>query len=296
MSKPKAHMAPPIFSKEKIFLSYQSNDYVAVHELSFDHIPVSQIVTKNVENPKTAYHGWLDRYRDHDVLYDAFMEARNSLMNGKRIDVSIAAAEESQLSIKKKPKVTKAKSRIATKVKETPTPDFEPVVTLQLQQKNTDLIDSTDPSAKDCEPDINSALEEKKQFVIDETLSAADLSQDVISNVFISLAVLDWCEKDDGVRNRNTLFRMTRENIATCFPIMVRLANDLYVAISATTGALAGFTIEERYNFLFHIIAKGEMMYYQTIDDPEFCLYLLEQYQPLYTYMRKELKTMPSLN
>lgn len=281
----KAYLAPPIFSSSKIFLSYTSKQYIPVDDITYNALPDRQDCSKDVKNPLSAYHGWLNKYTDHDALYDAFLETRNALMKGKKVDVSAAALVEKDL-VKKKPNIKQPKSRIAKKVKDLPNPEIEPLVTVQVKQDTTSV-----PSAKDCEPETIDVSEDKK-FVIDETLSAADLPQDEISNVFTQLMVLDWCEKDEGIRNRNTLFRMTKENIAKCFPIMIRLANDLYVAISATTGALAGFTVEERYNFLFHVIAKGEMMYYQTVDDPEFCLYMLEQYQPLYTYMRKEMKAM----
>lgn len=277
----KAYIAPPILSYDKVFVNYSTKQNLPVIHTTYNVLPDSQNIIKNVENPISAYHGWLDKYSDHDALYDAFIETRNLLMNGKKVNVSAEASIEKNLTVKKKQNINKIKSRIAKKekIKENSTYKSENLVSIQIEPN----ISHT-PSAKDCEPS-------DKKFVIDETLSAADVPQDMISNLFTQLLVLDWCEKDDGVRNKNTLFRISKENIAKCFPIMIRLANDLYLAISEKTGALAGFTVEERYNFLFHIIAKGEMMYWQTINDPEFCLYILDQYQPLFTYMRKELNS-----
>ena len=64
----------------------------------------------------------------------------------------------------------------------------------------------------------------------------------------------------------------------------------VYNSIKKITGAVDAMNDEQKYNFLFHVIAKGRDMYYQSLVDPDFSLYMLDQYQPLYTFLLKELR------
>lgn len=122
----------------------------------------------------------------------------------------------------------------------------------------------------------------------------ADLTNGVVpatnDQVFDAMTSLAWRDKDEGLMNASTLNRVSTVSLASAYPTMIKLADELFLAIHEKTGALDDANTEDKYNFLFHVIAKGEAMYFQTIADPEFCLYLLEQYQPLYTYMKKKLK------
>ena len=47
-------------------------------------------------------------------------------------------------------------------------------------------------------------------------------------------------------------------------------------------------------NILFHAIAKGYGFYMQALVDAEFMPYLCEQYQPLYTMLKKKIKYIDS--
>ena len=74
------------------------------------------------------------------------------------------------------------------------------------------------------------------------------------------------------------------------FETMKILADELMSAIENKTGALSSMSQSDKYDFLFHIIAKGRDLYFQTSVDPVFCLYLLDNYQPLYSYMKNKLR------
>jgi hypothetical protein len=73
---------------------------------------------------------------------------------------------------------------------------------------------------------------------------------------------------------------------------MLELSTELQTAIDNVTGALAEMDATTKLNFLFHVIAKGEQFYMSAISDPDFCLYMLDQWQPLYTYMNDRADAM----
>ena len=120
-------------------------------------------------------------------------------------------------------------------------------------------------------------------------MSAADIQKENES-VFNAMLSLNWRDKDEALMSSSSLNRITLDIWTDIYQPMKRLSDELFNAISSKTGALDDMNQDEKYNFLFHIIAKGEAMYYQTIADPEFCLYLLDQYQPLYTMVKKMLR------
>lgn len=127
-------------------------------------------------------------------------------------------------------------------------------------------------------------LTEEKSSVQASTAPATN------DQVFDAMTSLGWRDKDEGLMNITSLNRISSSNVIGIFTTMKKLADELFLAIHEKTGALDDAEPEDKYNFLFHVIAKGEAMYFQTIADPEFCLYMLDQYQPLYTYMKKKLK------
>lgn len=106
--------------------------------------------------------------------------------------------------------------------------------------------------------------------------------------VFALLEKLQWRDKDEYIMKPETLLNKINANkIISMYPIMKDLASDLNTALQNTKLLPPNITEDELNNFLFHVIAKGKDMYYNTIADPEFCLYMLEQHQPLYTWMKK---------
>lgn len=136
-------------------------------------------------------------------------------------------------------------------------------------------------------------LEEKKTSTVLTGVTPAVLTGVTPANeeqVFNAMLSLNWRDKDEAILTSQALNRVANDVLASAFPTMIGLADNLFLAIRDHTGALDDMETDERYNFLFHVIAKGNAMYYQTIADPDFCMYLLDQYQPLYTFMKKKLK------
>jgi hypothetical protein len=122
------------------------------------------------------------------------------------------------------------------------------------------------------------------------TIATSNNIANLQDNVFMTLISLQWRDKDEEIMKPTRLNNIAVSDWIKIFPTMKQLADDLRRCVSDMTGALESMTEEERYNFLFHVIAKGETMYYQSIADPDFCLYLLDQYQNLYSMIVKKCK------
>ena len=111
------------------------------------------------------------------------------------------------------------------------------------------------------------------------------MSDQDINNCFAWLQRIGWKDKDESTMRNNRVVSHGYD-IKNIYNTMFYLSNDLYNSISKITGAIDAMNDESKYNFLFHVISKGRDMYYQSLVDPEFALYMLDQYQPLYTYMK----------
>jgi hypothetical protein len=73
------------------------------------------------------------------------------------------------------------------------------------------------------------------------------------------------------------------------YPVMYTMAHNLEEAFRDKTGVLDALSEEDKLDLLFHIMAKGEDMYYGAIVDPGFCLHMVDKYQPLHTMIRKRM-------
>jgi hypothetical protein len=112
--------------------------------------------------------------------------------------------------------------------------------------------------------------------------------------LFQLLTGLQWRDKDEAVMKPQQLNKINLVQLRQLLPTMRKLADELFTAIHSNTGALDDMDEEDKYNFLYHVIAKGSQFYFSAITDPEFCMYLLldednKQYQPLYTYIKRKL-------
>jgi hypothetical protein len=141
----------------------------------------------------------------------------------------------------------------------------------------------------DSELDLSENETENKTEELVEGFDETNITQQQIDHVFATLLNLHWRDKDEFKMPTTALNHISTNDVKRIFPVMLKLSNDLELSISRSTGALDSLTNEEKKNFLFHVIAKGESMYYQSIADPDFCIYMLDQYQPLFTMMRNKI-------
>lgn len=111
-----------------------------------------------------------------------------------------------------------------------------------------------------------------------------------VNDTFELLKKLQWHDRDEFLMTPVVLNKFSDIELRLMFETMKILADELMPAIESKTGALAGMSTSDKYDFLFHIIAKGRDLYFQTSVDPDFCLYLLDNYQPLYSFMKKKLR------
>ena len=109
--------------------------------------------------------------------------------------------------------------------------------------------------------------------------------------LFGLLTSLNWCDKDSGTRCIRDLRNIDTTKLNQLMPTMFKLADELYTAVHSNTGALDDMEDIDKYNFLFHVIAKGQQFYFSCIVDPEFCTYILpDQYQSLCNFIMTKLK------
>lgn len=215
-------------------------------------------IVKNVDDPKTAYHAWLENGATEyprERIIDDYNNPR------KANDV-------------KKSPVKKVSTKVST-LKMTPIQNY-------VETKN-DNIDS-DNSDDACNNDSNNERYDR-EIVPSITLQSSN-GEDLM---FERLAVLNWRDKDEQIMTVNALNKINDMHLRSLFNEMKTKANSLYEVISSET-SLTFDNDEEKYNFLFHIIAKGRDFYHNVILDPTFCLYLMDQYQNLYTFMKQKLR------
>ncbi len=110
--------------------------------------------------------------------------------------------------------------------------------------------------------------------------------------VFSRVKDLSWTDKDDGVITY--LRRLPAGLYKQLFDGIMILANDLRRAVNEQSGLFNDMEEETALNILFHAVAKGYEFYMQALVDAEFIPYLCEQYQPLYTMLKKKIKYIDS--
>jgi hypothetical protein len=108
--------------------------------------------------------------------------------------------------------------------------------------------------------------------------------------MFNLITQLYWRDVDDGIMTMSAFNRFSNNILQTMYNEMLKLSADLERSIKSQSGILSGLDTETTFNILFHIISKGYAFYVQAMVDADFVSYLHDQYQPLYSMMRKKLK------
>ena len=252
-------MANPILRPGVIFASYSDIYHL---NLPYDNVRDLRssytMPNKDVEHPTDLeYESWL--------LSD---NAKQDVLTRRALILETGRSDPETFSVPKTS--TEKKKEIKKSMKKG---------TIQLTNK-TKKATSDDEAENDVFSD-----EEEPPIVA----SAPQNSQQAVDDTFNALLSISWRDKDEYKMNDKVLNRVSLNTLIRIFPTMKKLADDLFLAVHEKTGALDDYDVEEKYNFLFHVIAKGESMYYQSIADPDFCIYLLDNWQPLYTMMKKKL-------
>ncbi len=156
-------------------------------------------------------------------------------------------------------------------------------------KKNIDkkIHDTAISEINDMSDDISDSIRTSSSY--GNISNTHNITQNDIDAAFVALQSLHWRDKDEQIMNANVLKRWNDKTLKSTYTVMEKLAEDLYNAVASINGSVDALSDEEKNNFLFHVIAKGNIMYYQSIAEPGFCLYMLDQYQPLYTYMFRRI-------
>lgn len=107
--------------------------------------------------------------------------------------------------------------------------------------------------------------------------------------LFTLLAGMAWCDKDVAIKTIDSVNRINMNTLQELIPTMKQLAEELKIEINKCTAALESLDEENQYNFLFHIIAKGQQYYNSCCIDPEFCTFIIpmRNYQNLFTMIKQ---------
>jgi hypothetical protein len=130
--------------------------------------------------------------------------------------------------------------------------------------------------------------------------SSSDLQKlssikDPMDKVFEAMKLLRWPDKDEHEAKSQYLNNIPNDVWVDIIPTMKKMSDELLGAIHEKMGDLNDMSDDNLNDFLFHIIAKvtnDSNMYLQVLVDPEFCTYLLDQYQPLYTMLKTKFRNL----
>jgi hypothetical protein len=233
---------------------------------------------KNVDQPETKYHKWLEESGKEltrekiiaKLLQDKEVPVQTNTKRHEQSKLSseVDLDEESEYSGSEWEQEEKRKYRQSK---------FDRVIS----KNKSNVEDSEDESLDRVILKNNSNVEDRK-FNTDNPPSDVQ-----IDNMFANLALLHWRDKDTEIMNIRKLNIIETNVLQDMYYVMCYLADNLATLITPYTGALDDLNTTNKYNFLFHVLAQGKEFYYNVLDEPEFCLYLLDQYQPLYSFMKK---------
>ena len=130
----------------------------------------------------------------------------------------------------------------------------------------------------------NNKIEEKKT----EGKNNNDLSETESKNMFEILAKINWKDKDEQVIYDRCFDHLKLSDLLFIKNNMQIIANKLYDILDKFSSFNSRPTGQKK-DILFHIIAKMRELYVCVIDDPEFGLYTIDQYQPFYTYLERSI-------
>jgi hypothetical protein len=110
------------------------------------------------------------------------------------------------------------------------------------------------------------------------------------NDLFDLISVMQWVDLDERKMSISDVKKIQKTKLKLVFNTMKHFSIKLKNAILTVSNSLESMDEENMYNILFHIIAKGKTFYHQIIANPDFCLYIFDHYQPLYTYMLQLIK------
>ncbi len=233
--------APCIYDKDKIRVSYDDLDSI---DTSYSLPAKQKLPALNVDDPKTDYHIWLEKYGD--TFIDT-LEQRQQLIN----------IQEEIPTYPQRVSQNDAKSKKPTKPPKTNRSSIQVINVYEQEEKKRYVSHDL------------SAISNYNEVKLDETF------------MFKYLKKLDWRDQDE---QSLTSLRLTRINKAdaTLLYIHLRRMIDTILPLYDSVFQGEGITdINVKYNILAHALAKGFEFYEASLGEPTLISYLVNQYQPL---------------
>lgn len=158
----------------------------------------------------------------------------------------------------------------------------------EIIKKQSDISFITDSqTAIQYYTDLTNRVKKVKSInmITDQTLKTP-LSEKEVFTLLETVAIYDQSERKIDSSCLNII---NKEKLLPLMLAMDIMSKQLLTIIKGHTGVLSTLRDIDVKNFLYHIIAKGKMFYQGTLNDPNFCLYLIDDtnfgFQPLYEWI-----------
>ena len=302
-------LAPQIIRKVVVNYSNRHDLPTFAITVPYDDLPERQTnVERDLQCPVTEYHQWLTQGAS-EFERDRIIE---SIQSGKTSFTASSVVEE------KKPAKKAAKNKathLAVKFRRNTEEKKAEFNDMEDDDDDIPIIDEENNENKELDEALARSNARTSMFnnvpqhivitttgsrVAPPTMPSASLptvatsEQKKRDELFTMLTTLHWRDRDEQVMSVSSLNRVDLMKLRGLVGTMKKMADELRQSIQSSTGALDDMDEEEVYNFLFHIIAKGEQFYLMACTESDMCMYLLgdtpPQYQPLYTFIKKKLK------
>jgi hypothetical protein len=109
----------------------------------------------------------------------------------------------------------------------------------------------------------------------------------VNDRLFQLLNQLNWKDRDEEIMQQSRIKRVNIAELKSYTLVIDEFASNLSNVLKAhSPNIFRDMSDTQITDFLWHIVAKGKVFYDACMSDPEFCLYLIDQYQPLNTMIK----------
>lgn len=144
------------------------------------------------------------------------------------------------------------------------------------------------PNIAEEEKSVPINIVEKPEDMGKQYSHVIELSDDLI---FRHLVSLEWKDKDVKIMTKADIKKLEIRIFINIFVSMRRMAEKLLEAIYKKTDVLNKLSPLDRFNFAYHVLAKGKDVYVKSLADPDVCLYMMDKFQPLFEWMKEATKT-----
>ena len=250
--------ATEVYTDDRIYLKNNNDDFM--HNSN----------ERDIDNPKSNYHKWLNSGKKI---------SREDIINKKNVEKGLQNTNSNVFVINNTHNsnafiIHNTRNSNTSVINNTH--NFNASVINNTRNSNASVINNT----RNSNASVINNTRDFNTSVINNTRNYTD------SIIFNKLTELNWRDKSEGFRSIQSIKKYDVNFYKSIFKQLIKLADDLYKVIYPKNIGLEGKNNKTKYNFLFHVLTKGEEFYLACLTDPDFCIYLYpDEYQDLYEYI-----------